>query len=227
MANQRNSSEFFEYLISHSKENPDETRLPSLSDLSIRLDISVARLREQLEAAKTLGLVEVRPRTGIKNLPYTFYDAIWHSLSYAIEIDHAYFNKFASLRRHVEMAYWYEAVVKLTQEDREALKELITQARKKLGGIPPRVPHEEHRGFHLLIFRRLENPFVQGILESYWSAYESIGLSLYTDIKYLEEVWSFHEQMVDAICSGDYDAGYQALTQHTDLLHHVLDREVK
>jgi hypothetical protein len=31
-------------------------------------------------------------------------------------------------------------------------------------------------------------------------------------------VWTYHEQMVKAILSGDYDAGYQALIEHTSLL---------
>jgi DNA-binding FadR family transcriptional regulator len=225
MANQNHSSEFLEYLSSHIKENPVETRLPSLNELSSLLDISVARLREQLEVAKTLGLVEVRPRTGIKNLPYSFYEAAWQSLSFAIGLDHSYFHQFASLRRHIELAYWYEAVEKLTSSDHEALKELMAQAWKKLSGKPPRVPHEEHRELHLLIFCHLENPFVLGVLECYWSAYEAIGLSLYTDINYLEEVWTYHQKMVDAICIGDFKLGYQSLEQHTDLLLHVLGRE--
>jgi len=225
MASRQKASEFFDYLITHTKENPDETRLPSLSELSDSLGVGVARLREQLEAAKTLGLVEVRPRTGIKYLPYTFYEAVWQSLSYAIELDHVNFLYFASLRRHIEMAYWHEAVEKLSLEDHKSLKDLISQAWKNLGGSPTRVPYEEHRKLHLLIFHKLKNPFVQGLLEGYWSAYESIGLSLYTDINYLEEVWTYHEQMIDAICSGDFDLGYQILTQHTDLLLQVWNRE--
>ncbi|MBC8509431.1 MAG: hypothetical protein H8D34_31660, partial [Chloroflexi bacterium] len=37
---------------------------------------------------------------------------------------------------------------------------------------------------------------------------------------YLKEVWNYHQQMVDAICEGDLEAGYQALVEHTDLLYH-------
>jgi DNA-binding FadR family transcriptional regulator len=225
MATRNNTSEFIEYLLSHTKENPDEASLPSLNDLSKSLGISVARLREQLEAAKTLGLVDVRPRTGIKLLSYSFYDSVWHSLSYAIELDYQHFSAFASLREHLELAYWDEAVHQLTAEDYQVLKNIIDQAWEKLRGIPVRVPHEEHRELHLSIYRRLNNPFVFGILESYWSAYEAVGLSLYTDLNYLEEVWSYHEKMVDAICSGDFKAGYDALAQHADLLHQILRKE--
>jgi len=74
---------------------------------------------------------------------------------------------------------------------------------------------------HLLIFCRLENPFVTGILEAYWDAYESVGLNVFTGgYEYLQEVWDYHQKMVDAICEGNYQEGYNALTAHTDLLYH-------
>ena len=59
-----------------------------------------------------------------------------------------------------------------------------------------------------------------GILEAFWEAYEAVRLNLYSEYNYLLEVWNFHQQMVDAICSGNFDAGYRALLEHTDLLYH-------
>jgi DNA-binding FadR family transcriptional regulator len=80
------SSEFLDYLAATNYEDvPDQ--LPTLNDLSKQLGISVARLREQLEVAKALGLVEARPRTGLRRLPYSFLPAVRQSLAYAIEID--------------------------------------------------------------------------------------------------------------------------------------------
>jgi DNA-binding FadR family transcriptional regulator len=121
----------------------------------------------------------------------------------------------------VEAAFWYEAVAKLTHGDKTELKNLIARAFDKLQGSPIRVPHEEHRNLHLLIFIRLENPFVTGILEAYWDAYENVGLNVFTGgYEYLQEVWQYHQRMVDAICSGNYEEGYGALIAHTDLLYH-------
>lgn len=103
-------SEFFNYLITSIVDGGDETdRLPSLTALSTALSKelggSVARLREQLEVAKALGFVEVRPRTGIRRLPYSFTPAIWQSLSFAITIKPDLFMSFAVLRRQVELAF--------------------------------------------------------------------------------------------------------------------------
>ena len=211
-------SEFFEYLASRVAEGCDSDRLPSLSQLSDELGISVARLREQLEVIKALGLVEVRPRTGIRCLPYSFFPAIWQSLSYAISVDHDYFEAFSDLRKQLERAYWEQAISSLTPEDMAYLDNLMTQAWEKLRGSPVRIPHHEHRELHLCIYRRLGNPFVLGIMEAYWEAYEAVGLSLYTDFDYYEQVWTHHQIMIDAIKQGDYQASYQALDSHFELL---------
>ncbi|MBI2759522.1 MAG: FadR family transcriptional regulator [Chloroflexi bacterium] len=209
-------SEFFRYLAAHDEA---EKRLAALTELSRELGISVAGLREQLEVARALGLVEVRPRTGMRRLPYTFTPAVRQSLQYALALNSSYFQKYSNLRNHVEAAYWNEAVSKLTDEDKNELKAFIARAQEKLNGAPIQVPHEEHRKLHLLIYRRLDDPFVTGILEAYWEAYETVGLNVYAGgMDYLQEVWQYHAQMVESICNGKYEAGREALIKHIDLL---------
>lgn len=216
-------SEFLEYLAAFTQNGQQEgnnAQLPSLNDLSKELGVSVAYLREQLEVARALGLVEVRPRTGIRRLPYTFLPAVRQSLTYAIQIDPRHFEEFADLRNQIEAAYWDKAVRLLTLEDHSMLKDLVNQAWRKLKGQPIQIPHNEHRLLHLGIYHRLDNPFVNGILEAFWDAYEAVGLNLYAGYSYLTDVWTYHQQLVDAICAGDIEAGYQALIRHKDLLHH-------
>jgi len=213
-------SEFIRYLAQHGETNGGQ--LPPLSELSRELGVGIASLREQLEVARALGLVEVKPRTGIKRLPYTFTPAVRQSLGYAITHDKNNFEAFADLRQHIEIAYWYEAVTLLTPEDHENLRCLVARAWEKLHGNPIQIPHEEHRELHLGIYRRLNNPFVTGLLEAYWGAYEAIGFNFYTDINYLEEVWRYHQKMVDGICNRNFDSGYKALNEHTDLIYQLM-----
>ena len=209
-------SEFLQYL---ARENGDGDRLHSLVIISQQLGVGIASLREQLEVARAFGLVDVRPKTGIRRLPYQFTPAVVKSLAYATAIDGLYFfSAFADLRTHIEAAYWRQAVSLLTPEDHQQLIDLIARAMDKLNGEPIHLPHSEHRELHLSIYSRLNNPFVTGILEAYWEAYEAVGLNMYTDIRYLMNVWEYHRQMVEAICSGDIESGYRALVEHTDLL---------
>jgi DNA-binding FadR family transcriptional regulator len=211
-------SEFMRYLATHREV---ENGLPSLKDLSVELRVSLATLREQLEVARALGLVEVRPRLGTRRREYSFAPAVKQSLQYALALNDENFHKYSELRKHVEAAFWYEAVEKLTEADKQELQTLMTRAWDKLRGVQIQVPHEEHRTLHLLIYSRLENPFVTGILEAYWDAYEAVGLNVFAGgYEYLQEVWQFHQQMVESICVGDFKAGYEALVAHTDLLYH-------
>ncbi len=209
-------SEFLRYLASHPEA---ENGLPALNELSRELGISLTSLREQLGAARALGLVEVRPRTGTRRRPYSFASAVSQSLRFALALNDGYFQKFAELRNHIEVAYWNEAVQTLTEDDKQELRELVRRAREKLARNPVQVPHEEHRALHLLIYSRLNNVFVNGILEAYWDAYEAVGLNMYHgSVDYLNEVWQYHAQMVESICHGNYEAGRQALIKHIDLL---------
>jgi len=212
-----NISEFLRYLASHPEA---EDKLPSLNELSRELNISLASLREQLEVARALGLVEVRQKTGSRRLNYAFTPAVRQSLGYALALQDGYFRKFAEMRNHLEAAYWYEAVKLLMDVDKEELNALITSAWEQIRGTPVKVPHEEHRKLHLTIFSRLDNPFVIGILEAYWEAYEAVGLNVFAGgYEYLQEVWQYHQQMVESICHGNFEAGYDALVKHTDLLY--------
>ena len=103
-------SEFLIYLA--ERVSNGEEQLPSLSTLSKELNISVATLREQLEVARVFGLVEVRPKTGIRWLQYRFAPSILGSVGYAIKVTPCYFEQFRDLRNHLESAYFYEAAIR-------------------------------------------------------------------------------------------------------------------
>lgn len=210
------ASELLNYLAFEGLEPGD--RLPAIRDLAAELGISNGKLREQLEVARSLGLVEVRPKTGTRMLEYRFLESLKTGLMYRLAREPGAFAQFGELRNHVEAAFWHDAVSRLTEEDRKELVKLVERAWEKLRGRPVQIPHAEHRQLHLAIFSRLDNEFVRGLLEAYWEAYEAVELNVYNDYRYLEQVWRYHEKMVEAIQAGDLAAGYQALIEHTGLL---------
>jgi DNA-binding FadR family transcriptional regulator len=211
-------SDFVEYILANGFRPGD--RLRPLEEISAELKISIGKLREQLEVARNLGWVEVRPRTGIRLAEYNFLPAVRLSLLYALASDLAQFESFGALRNHIEMAFWHEAVALLTLDDHAHLSALVERAWAKLRGQPIQIPHAEHRDLHLTIFSRLDNPFVKGLLEAYWEAYEAVGLSVYSDYQYLREVWTYHGQIVNALRAGDAATGYRLLVEHVSLLRH-------
>jgi len=208
-------SEFLRLLL---KCKPGE-RLPSLTDLSSETNVSVGKLREQMEVARTLGLVEASPRRGITRTEYSFLPAVRMSLLAALAIDKEHFDAFSSLRMHLEISYWDEAVTLLNADDKAHLQALVRSACDKLNQVRVQIPYQEHRELHLAIYRRLNNPFVQGLLEAYWGAYEAIELNTYAEYAYLKKVWHYHDRIVEAICEQEYALGKQLLLEHMRLLN--------
>lgn len=214
-------SELLDYLIQHNHE--PNSRIPALGELSDELHVSVSKLREQLEVARHLGLVTVRPRTGIHRQEYSFMPAVRLGLFYALASNIVLFDDYNHLRQQIEISYWHAAVALLSEDDKQGLLVLIDRAWDKLRGTPVRIPHREHREFHLAIFNRLDNVFVRGMLEAYWEAYEAVELHTYADYGYLKEVWEYHERIARRIVDDDVDGSLQAYIEHTQLLKHFAE----
>lgn len=216
-------SDFLRFLI--EKQVPPGERLPSLNEMSVEMGVSVGKLREQLEVARTLGFVSVRPRLGTHREPYKFTPAVLVSVLFGLGTEEADFDQFSQLRRAIESSFWHEAVTLLTDEDKAELQKLVNTAWEKLRGQPIHIPNGEHRSLHLTIFHRLKNPFVQGILEAYWDAYEASELTRYMGYQYWLDVWRYHERIVEALVANEYEKGRQLLVEHFSLLptHPVIE----
>ena len=215
IANKPLLSEFLLYLSSLPEDSIQ--RIPSLHQLSKLLGISVATLREQLEEARSLGLVEVRPKAGIKKLPYDFSKAIKPGLTYAVRAGSLSYHQFADLRRHLESAYFVEAAQTLTPFDIDRLNDLIKNARDGFRTTPGKVPAQEHREFHLSIYRNLKNQYLNGVLDAFWEVYHLSGMEIYPDVTYIDRVWQYHERIVEEIRARNYSLGLILLTEHMDL----------
>jgi DNA-binding FadR family transcriptional regulator len=198
-------------------------RLPTLHEFSDQLGVNVGKAREQLAVARCLGTVEAKPRAGMHLAPYDFGAAVRTSLLFGLGLDPQLFEAFRKLRITVETCFWAEATALLTDDDKEHLRSLLATAWSKLDGPRIEIPHPQHRELHLTIFKRLDNPFVKGILDAYWDAYEAIQLNRYADYQYLHRVWTYHQQIVDGLMAGDIEAARQAFIEHAALLPQHFD----
>lgn len=211
-------SAILQYIVNHQVQ-PGE-RLPTITELSDELGISVSKVREDLEIARSLGLVQIKPRTGTQVQKFEFSRAATLSVLYALGLNRAYFHDFSQLRSHIEVSFWHEAVEQLDDADIAYLRHIVVRANDKLNRSPIEVPFEEHRSLHLTFFKHLKNPFVQGLLEAYWEAYKAFGVALHAELTYHHEVWDYHSRMVECVARKDFEAGRQALQEHMVLLRH-------
>lgn len=195
-----------------------DPRIPALSDLSKELGLSVATLREQLESARMLGIVEIKPKAGIRKLPYDFSRAIKPGLQYAMTSGSISFHEFADLRKHLEAAYFIEAVQLLTASDISKLEGLIGAAQVKMASSPGQLPTVEHREFHTCIYRKLQNPYLNGMLEAFWDVYHSSGLEVYPDSAYVERIWQYHDRIIQEVKAKKYAQGLSLLLEHMEMV---------
>lgn len=209
-------SDILRYIVENGFAPGD--RLPTIQNISKTMDSSVAKTRESLEVARALGVVEVRPGRGTRVAAFSFAPLATLSALYAIGQDNRNFDHLRDTRNALESHFWDDAVSLLTRDDITLLRGCIASAREQLARQPITVPADAHRRFHLMLFSRLENPFVQGVLEAFWQAYEAFGLNHYYDLNYHHSVWNYHERIVDAIEAGDYEASRRFLVEHMNLL---------
>ena len=73
------------------------------------------------------------------------------------------------------------------------------------------------------LFSKLDNEFVNGLLLSYWDAYEAVGLHRYFEYQYYARMWSSHKAMVDAVVDGRIGEGRKIVAGHFTLLQTRLD----
>lgn len=219
MADLNLGSDFLNFIV-HQGYQPGDL-LPSIQELTndSHLDMSANKVREQLEVARAMGWVEVRSKRGTRVKEYAFTPAVRLSALYALACGER-FESFASLRNHVESAFWNDACALLRDEDLVIMQRCIDAANQKLDSPPIHIPNPEHRRFHMTIFRHLDNTFVLGILEAYWDLYEEVGINRYMDYSYLRQVWDYHSKILKHIKAGQFDDARQAFVEHTRLLRH-------
>ncbi|NLC29079.1 MAG: FadR family transcriptional regulator [Chloroflexi bacterium] len=212
------------YLAISAKEGKS---IPSLAQLSTALGHRTASLREQLEVARQLEFVEVKTRTGIQTSTFSAAPAICLAYRYGLEVEPDMIWNILSVRQHLELSYWQEAVVHLTKKDVGYLNEIIESAFRKINNQPVVIPIEEHKEFHLSIYRSLNNSFLNSLLEAYWQIYQETDVRVYSDKTYLESIWAYHRKVQQAIASKEYDLGYQALMTHFEIVRTQRKAELK
>jgi DNA-binding FadR family transcriptional regulator len=209
-------SDILRFILEHGYGPGDQ--LPTIREVSEELGVSVAKTREALEVARGLGMLEIKPGRGTRVAEYDFAPAATLSALYAIGLEGQNFAHLREVRDALEIYFWKDAVSCLTDDDLDALRRLVRSAQRQLNREPAQVPSQAHRQLHLLLFSRLDNPFVTGILEAFWESYEAFGLHLYRDLDYHRTVWDYHARILDAVEAGDYDGSRELLIEHMNLL---------
>lgn len=208
-------SDLLDYLAEAQRA---KSPIPSIAELSKVLGISVASVREQLEVARSLGFVDVKPKVGIQSRVFSMNQLLELGVTFGAKVQPDLPEALRDLRKHLEISYWYEAAPLLTSQDVQSLRDIVAGAFNLISGEPMRIPEQEHRDFHLTIFSHLDNPIVKSIMETFWKSNEEMERAQLPEQAYLEQVWSYHQQITEALEARDFERGFQWLVEHMDLV---------
>ena len=186
-------SEFLRYLAQHEETNGQTVTSADRDSVAIWESVW-PHCANNWKWHAHLDLVEVRPRTGNETPALFLYTCSTPKSSLCPILNNEYFRKFSELRKHIESAYWYEAVAVAHRSMISKNCSHCWRAQKKnCTVIQFKSPTKNIENCILVIYQRLNNPFVTGLLEAYWEAYEAVGFNVFTgDLSYLEEVWRYH-----------------------------------
>src|SRR4030067_3351252 len=94
-------------LLDHTAQQAREpgTRVPPISGRSETLGIGPSKLREQIEVARALEFVEVRPKTGIRTREISYLPPLRLGLLSVLAQDPSRFEEIRALRTTLEAAH--------------------------------------------------------------------------------------------------------------------------
>ena len=186
------------------EEFGDEGLLPTEPELGAELGVSRNALREAIKVLVGKGLLEVRPKTGMRVRPKSEWNLLdravldWHASS-RLRVRHAF--DLVEFRLIVEPRASYLAAKRATSAEREAILEACTELEacvSRPADIPP-----TDLTFHSLLHRASHNALLV-YLGWLIGSLMSMQVKLTTqDIEFFKKGLPYHRKLAEAIARRD------------------------
>jgi GntR family transcriptional regulator, galactonate operon transcriptional repressor len=181
-------------------------QLPSEPVLGAELGVSRNALREAIKVLVGKGMLEVRPKTGMRIRPKSDWNLLdpsvlgWHASS-KLRLHHVF--DLVEFRLIVEPRASYLAAKRATKQERKAIIAACDQLEACVGH-PDDIPRTDIK-FHSLIHHSSHNALLD-YLGRLISSLMSIQVKMTTeDIDFFKKGLPFHRKLSEAIARGDED----------------------
>jgi DNA-binding FadR family transcriptional regulator len=138
--------------------------------------------------------------------------AIAAGLAISLRFDRPSLRDILEVRKALEMGFLSRAASLLTEDDYQALEEVVRRMRLKLK--ESRTFLVEDMEFHRLLFRRLNNRVLLNILEVFWKLFGRVEEGTAHTLSQLTEAVNQHRAMLAALQKGDVSRAEQILRAH-------------
>lgn len=176
-------------------------KLPSENMLARSLGVSRTALREAMRSMEALGVIESRVGSGWYIREPSF-DSVAQALSFSLELNHKTLEGLEQVRVCLECTFIIPAMRLLHPQDVDALEQLTREMERH--ALAGEGYWEEDYAFHKLLFRRLDNPVLDRLIDFFFTVYRYYQFPNY---RYTRETSlatvSEHQRVVSALRQGD------------------------
>lgn len=195
--------------------------LPSEGQLAKDMGMSRLSLREGVKTLEAVGILEARQGEGLYVKEFTF-DSIFENLPYSFAADGKSLRDLLQVRTALEEGLIGMVAAKTTPVQLECLDSLAQRmlAKAKAG----ETFEEEDREFHLALYRALENPFLNRLVELFWEVFRRLHGSAGITLWNLEQTAQEHLNIIAALKTGQATQAAKAMHLHFQQIHERLEQ---
>jgi GntR family galactonate operon transcriptional repressor len=160
--------------IMQPRDNDSGNMLPTEMELSQELNVSRNVVREAVKVLASKGLVEVRPKTGMRIRPrsnWNLFDPDLLAWTFEVGPDEKFFRDLYDLRSIIEPAAAARAALRATDDEITELQEWYRQMEMATENRDAHIQADAK--FHATIIAACHNELLQQINSTYWIALES------------------------------------------------------
>ncbi len=186
-------------------------QLPSENELSGRLGVSRSVIREGLKALEAVGVITTHQGKGSFVSEFDS-AAIADNLAISLRFDRPSLKDILEIRKTLETGFLSRVAPHLTDDDFQALDEIVHRMRQKLRKSKTFLL--EDMEFHRVLYRKLNNRVLLNILEMFWKLFGQIEEGSPHSLSQLSGAVNQHKAIVTALKKGDLTRAEHLLELH-------------
>lgn len=196
-------------------------KLPTERDLAEQLNVSRTSVREAMRALEVLGIIQVKQGGG-NYIKERFDDALVEPLSMMFILNESHPREIVDLRKIIEVESAYRAAQRITDEEIEELREIVTQLRIQTNEKNEALSVQYDKAFHYSICRIADNYLFSNILNMLSNLMDTLIEDARGIILLKEENQAVlidqHEKIFHALEQKDPKAAATAMREHITLI---------
>lgn len=196
-------------------------KLPTERDLSELLGVSRNSVREAMRSLEIIGVISSHQGAG-NYLTGSFEQSLVESLSMMFLLNRIDYRQISQLRRGLELQALMLAIDRITDEEINGLKEIISQLENETEAINTILD----KRFHYNIARASRNVLITNILQALSDLLDSFISDLRRDILSAEDsriiLREAHNEMLKSLLLRDKDLAREAINKHFGIIDEKL-----